>query len=125
MAGRRNILVLDAEPLVRSVVSSILEREGYSVRTCGDLQQALDAVKDSPPDLLLTNVYIPGTTGHEVAKFLRATCPEMRVLMIAGLPDDARIRERTAGDDRYDFFPKPFRASELAQKVKDMMDRTA
>jgi DNA-binding NtrC family response regulator len=121
MTGKR-ILVLDAEPLVRSVVSSILTREGYTVRTCGDLDQAVDAVKDSPPDLLLTNVYIPGTTGHAAAKSLRAACPEMRVLMVAGLPDDERIHERTADDERYDFFPKPFKASELACKVKEMLD---
>jgi DNA-binding response OmpR family regulator len=118
----KSILVLDPEPLVRSVIDSILTREGYTVRTCSDLDQAVDAVRRSPPDLLLTNVHIPGTTGHEAAKYLRATCPEMGVLMVAGLPDDERIRQRTADDDRYDFFPKPFTASELARKVREMLD---
>jgi DNA-binding NtrC family response regulator len=116
------ILVLDAQPLVRSVVSSILTREGYTVRTCGDLDQAFDAVRHSRADLLLTNVSIPGTTGHAAAKSLRATSPEMRVLMVAGLPDDERIRERTADDERYELFPKPFKASELARKVKETLD---
>jgi len=99
MAGK-SILVLDSEPLVCSVISTILTREGYTVRTCGNFKDAVNAVESSPPDLLLTNVYIPGTTGHDAAKRLRHACPQMRVLMVAGLPDDERIRNRTADDER-------------------------
>jgi two-component system, cell cycle sensor histidine kinase and response regulator CckA len=116
MAGE-NIMVLDAEPVVRSVVRAILERHGYTVRTCSDLSEAIQAVTESPPHLLLTNVYLPGTTGHDAAKVLKETCPSMRVLMVAGLPDDVRIRARTESE-QYDFFPKPFTEAELAEKVK-------
>jgi CheY-like chemotaxis protein len=60
----KDILVLDPEPLVCSVINSILTREGYTVRTCSDLNQAIEAVRSSPPDLLLINIHIlaqPGT----------------------------------------------------------------
>ena len=117
------ILVLDAEPLVRSVVTAILERHGYQVRTTESLQMALNEVKDFAPDLLLTNVYIPGTTGHDAARRLRELSPSMRVLMVAGLPDDRKVLSRTADDEKYDFFPKPFTARELAAKVREMLAR--
>jgi DNA-binding response OmpR family regulator len=116
----RNIIVLDAEPVVRSVLTKILERDGYAVRTCADLAEAMQTIKDFPADLLLTNVYLPGTTGHEAAKLLREICPKMRVLMVAGLPDDQSIRERTADDDWYDLFPKPFKPNELIAKIKQI-----
>src|SRR5687767_8067485 len=118
----RTILVLDAEPIVRSVVTKILERDGYSVHAVGDLNAALKLVKECTPDMLLTNLYVPGTTGHEAAKLLRDHCPNMRVLMVAGLPDDKRICDRAA-EEEFELFPKPFRADELAAKVREVLSK--
>ena len=101
------ILVLDAEEVVRSVITKILEREGYTVHATGDLPSALELVKDCTPDLLLTNLYIPGTSGHDAAKLLRSMCPNMRVLVVAGLPDDRLIEDRIKGEG-FAAFPKPF-----------------
>jgi CheY-like chemotaxis protein len=117
------VLVLDSEPLVRSVVTRILETGGYTVQSCGNMKEALEIVKNRAVDLLLTNVYIPGTTGHEAAQFLRTFQPQMRVLMVAGLPDDQHINQRTAADEFYDSFPKPFKSAELIDKVKEMLRR--
>ena len=75
------ILVLDAEEVIRSVITKILEREGCTVHATGDLPSATEVVKNCKPDLLLTNLYIPGTTGHDAALFLRSMCPKMRVLI--------------------------------------------
>src|ERR1041385_4984130 len=101
------ILVLDAEEVIRSVITRILEREGYTVHTAGDLPSALELVKDCTPDLLLTNLYIPGTSGHDAARFLRSMCPNMRVLVVAGLPDDRLIEDQIKGEG-FASFPKPF-----------------
>ena len=45
----------------------------------------------------------------------------MGVLMVTGVPDDERIRERTADDEAYDVFPKPFSAQELRAKVREFL----
>jgi CheY-like chemotaxis protein len=50
------IVVLDAEPVVRSVVTSILERGGYAAEPVESFEAAAEIVKTAPPDLLLTNV---------------------------------------------------------------------
>lgn len=115
------ILILDAEAVIRSVMTKILEREGYAVHATGDLLSAVEVVKKSPPDLLLTNLYIPGTSGHEAARFLRSMCPNMRVLIVAGLPDDRLIEDRIKGDG-FDAFPKPFNPKQLSAKVKSVLN---
>jgi CheY-like chemotaxis protein len=113
--ARETILVLDPEPIVSSVIRSILEREGYRVSTANTVEQALPVVDGNPPDLLLTNIYIPGTTGHDAAKFLKEKCPEMRVLMVTAcrmkmLSAVAQTRPTTSG------FPNRFKPVSWWQK---------
>ena len=115
------ILILDAEEVVRSVITRILELEGYTIHATGDLPSALELVKDCTPDLLLTDLYIPGTTGHDAAQLLRSMCPNMRVLVVAGLPDDGLIKDRTKGEG-FAAFPKPFLPHQLTEKVKDVLE---
>ncbi|MDQ6677329.1 MAG: response regulator [Acidobacteriota bacterium] len=117
------ILVVDAEPVVRTVVTSILEREGHTVHATADVGEAVRIVKTKSPDLLLTNVLLPGMRGHDAAELLRGIRPEMRVLMVAGLPDDQEIYDMTEGDG-IEPFPKPFTAQELAAKVREVLGRS-
>jgi DNA-binding NtrC family response regulator len=118
---KATILILDAEEIIRSVITRILEREGYTVHATGDLPSAIDLVKDYTPDLLLTNLYIPGTSGHDAARFLRSMCPNMRVLVVAGLPDDRLIEDRIKGEG-FAAFPKPFLPKQLTEKIKDVLE---
>lgn len=76
------------------------------------------------PDLLLTNVLLPAMRGHDAAALLRQVRPSMRVLMVAGLPDDHQIYNVTTGDG-IEPFPKPFKSQELAAKVKEVLSRKA
>jgi DNA-binding NtrC family response regulator len=118
---KATILILDAEEVIRSVITRILEREGYTVHATGDLPSALEVVKDCTPDLLLTNLYIPGTSGHDAARFLRSMCPNMQVLVVAGLPDDRLIEDRIKGEG-FAAFPKPFLPKQLTEKVKNVLE---
>jgi DNA-binding response OmpR family regulator len=114
------IVVLDAEPVVRGVVADILSRGGYAVEPTDTLQAALKIVQITPPDLVLTNVYLPGVTGIEAMRLIKDACPQLPVLMMSGLPDDDVIRQ-WAGQDGFDTFPKPFKAEELLAKVRAML----
>jgi DNA-binding response OmpR family regulator len=113
------ILILNSEPVVRSVIKDILEREGYVVLATGDLGTAVDIMSDCAPDLLLTNMDFP-TSGHDAAQYLKKKCPKMRVLIMAGLPDDQRIEDRTSGAG-FEVFPKPFSVAELNEKIREML----
>jgi DNA-binding NtrC family response regulator len=114
------IVVLDAEPVVRTAITEILKHGGYTVESSGSIHSAIQIIKNSRPDLLLTNVYLPGMTGHQAMELFKGLYPELRVLMISGLPDADVIRE-WAGRDRFDTFPKPFAAHELLDKVRAML----
>ena len=65
------VLLLDAEPVVRSAVTKMLEHHGYIVHAVSDLAAALKHAKNCKPDLLMTNIYLPGISGYDAAKRLR------------------------------------------------------
>ena len=116
------IVVLDSEPVVRTVVTRILQRNGYAVAEVETVQGAVELVRSTPPDLLLTNVYLIGITGRDAVRLLKSVRPELPVLMVSGLPDEDVIQE-WAGHNGFDTFPKPFTADELLAKVKWMLAR--
>ena len=116
------ILLLVSDPLIRSVLRETLEHEGYVVRATGDLGQAVDRLKETLPDLLITRTYVESMPGHEAAMYLLTKCPTMRVLMVGGLLDDDRLRYR-AELQGFEVFPKPYSAAELLQKVKDVLSK--
>ena len=98
-----------AEPVVREVVTEILGRAGFTVFATGDLREAEQLARDCTPDLLLTNLYVPGSSGRAAAAALRSIYPAMRTLVVAGLPDEESVINAMT-DNGLDFFPKPFRA---------------
>lgn len=114
------IVVLDSEPAVRSIMSKILEQAGYSVRATADFKEAIEIVRGSAPDLVLTNVFLKGITGHDAMRELRKEFPKLPVLMVSGLPDDPAI-QRWIHEDGFDAFPKPFTADALTAKVREVI----
>ena len=116
------IVILDAEPVVRSVVTAILERDGYTVEQASTLPMALDVVKKKQTDLVLTNVYLPGITGRDAMEMIKNACPNIPVLMVSGLPD-SEVIEEWAGSTGFDTFPKPFAAQDLLDKVHSILGK--
>ena len=116
------ILLLVSDPLVLSVLQETLELEGYVVMVAGDLGQAVDRLKETAPDLLITRTYVQNMPGHEAVTYLRTKCPGMRVLMVGGLLDDERLRYRSELQG-IEVFPKPYSAADLLQKVKDVLSK--
>ena len=92
------------------------------VRATGSLGQAVDRLKESVPDLLITRTYVESMPGHEAAMYLLTKCPTMRVLMVGGLLDDERLRYR-AELQGFEVFPKPYSAADLLQKVKEVLSK--
>ena len=117
---KTTILLLVSDPIVRIVMQETLEQAGYMVMATGDLGQAVGRLKECAPDLLITRTYVQGLPGHDAAMYLRTKCLKMRVLMVGGLLDDNRLKNR---EDLEGFrvFPKPYSAAELLQKVKDVL----
>jgi signal transduction histidine kinase/ActR/RegA family two-component response regulator len=116
--GAETVLVVDDEPLVRGLVSTILGELGYHVVQAGNGGEALawEAENSEPVHLLLTDVVMPGMSGIELAAELRRRRPECRVLFMSGYSSDVVARpEPTAGE----LLRKPFTQEELARRVHE------
>jgi DNA-binding response OmpR family regulator len=116
----KTILVVDAEPIVRRAVTSILTKEGYEVTALSDASTVVEIIKSTPPALIITNVNLPGITGHDAMRLFKQHCPTVPVLMMSGLPDSEIIREWES-EAGFDVFPKPFSAPELVAKVRTVL----
>jgi DNA-binding NtrC family response regulator len=114
------ILLLSSEPVVRTVLKQVLEGAGYMVETAGDLAAAVEVLDYCPIDLLITHPYIANVPGHEAAKYLRTKRPGMRVLVVAGIPDDDRLQYR-ADLERFEIFPRPFTAVEFLKEIAGIL----
>jgi DNA-binding response OmpR family regulator len=79
-------------------------------------------VRESPPDLVVTNVCIKGVPGFDVMTLIRKEFPNVFVLMVPGLPDDEEIRQ-WMGEPGFDVFPKPFTSSALQERVREVLAR--
>jgi DNA-binding NtrC family response regulator len=120
---KTTILLLVSDPIIRSVLKEILEREGYMVLATGDLGQAVDRLRECTPDLLITRTYIQSMPGHDAAIYLRSKCPGMKVLIVGGLLDDDRLQNREALQG-FEVFPAPYSASVLLQKIREVISKT-
>jgi DNA-binding NtrC family response regulator len=117
---RAKIVVIDAEPAVRSAVVRILETEGHTALSTHDFQEALEMMKSFDPDLVITDVFLPGIWRDDAIHKLRREFPRLRVLIISGLPDPALICR--VGQQGIAFCEKPFTRQTLLEKVREALD---
>ncbi|NCN70423.1 MAG: response regulator [Rhodoferax sp.] len=120
------ILVADDEPNIVISLEYLLKREGYTVVTARDGQQALDAMARELPDLVLLDVMMPKKTGFEVCQEIRSNevMQAVKILMLTAKGRDTDVAKGMAlGADAY--MTKPFATRELVQKVAEMLGRPA
>jgi two-component system, chemotaxis family, chemotaxis protein CheY len=116
-----NILLVDDDPDIRSLTRTFLEHEGYGVFSSGDAERAAQIFRSVPQiDLLVTDLYMPGRSGLELARELKALRSELPVLMISGgLVDVAQ--ETRLKEEGWSFLAKPFRLTELLSTVHHIL----
>jgi len=79
-----NVLVVDDEVDVRDAIKRVLDRAGYSVRTTGDVADALAELRRCSADVVITDIIMPKHNGVEAIDFIRAEFPAVRIIAISG-----------------------------------------
>jgi DNA-binding response OmpR family regulator len=116
------ILVVDDTPANVRLLEAILGTHGYSVRSATSGPEALaDVASDSPPDLVVLDIQMPGMNGYEVCRRIRddASSTMLPVIMITASGGDEKLAALEAGAD--DFIPRPFDQAELLARVRSLI----
>ncbi len=115
------ILVVDDSPDNVFLIQAILEEEGYKIITAADGRTALAKVEESPPDLVLLDVMMPGMDGFEVTKRLRdnTSLPFIPILLITAYDHLSVAKGLDTGAD--DFIRKPVEVDELLARVRSLL----
>jgi CheY-like chemotaxis protein len=121
--GDETVLVVEDDPRVREVTVRALRGAGYRVLAAGDGREALAvaAAEAGPIDLLLTDVVMPELGGRQVAEALGSRHPAPRVLFVSGYTQDTIVHHGVL-DAGVEFLPKPFTASVLLARVREVLD---
>jgi two-component system cell cycle sensor histidine kinase/response regulator CckA len=121
--GSETVLVVEDEPLVRSLAVRALEDQGYSVLQAEEGWAALAASRayEGEIHLLVTDVVMPAMNGKELADRLSAERPGLRVLYVSGYTDHAVVRHGVL-EEGIAFLSKPFDMSSLARTVREVLD---
>ena len=122
--GAPNVLVVEDDDALATLLQYNLEKEGYEVRLAPDGEEALVAVDEQAPDLVVLDWMLPKVSGVEVCRRLRSR-PATRnlpvIMLTARAEETDRIRGLDTGAD--DYLTKPFSMTELAARIRAVLRR--
>jgi PAS domain S-box-containing protein len=122
--GSETVLLVEDEPLVRSLVHDILRKAGYQVLETGRGEEAVQIARrhGGVIHLLLTDVVMPGMSGLETARAVLAARPDIRVLYLSGYTDELVMRHGALGPGQA-FMQKPFTPDALLRRVRELLEQ--
>jgi two-component system cell cycle sensor histidine kinase/response regulator CckA len=124
--GHETILVVDDEPGLRALAKSGLRQRGFDVLAVESGEQALEILKGGEPhvDMVVLDLTMPGLSGEKVLRAIRGFRPHLPVLIVSGY---ATVQNQSAwvNAGAVGFVAKPYRISDLAGKLREVLDRTA
>jgi CheY-like chemotaxis protein len=118
----KNVLIVDDEPNIVLSLKFLITQEGYEVRTAGSGEEALRALAEQVPDLVILDVMMPKPDGFEICQTIRST-PAWRGIPVIILTAKGRDVERQKGlaMGADDYITKPFATKDLVAKVQAIL----
>jgi CheY-like chemotaxis protein len=119
--GNETILVVDDEDALRGLTDEVLSMNGYRVLQAQDAEQALKILQESPVDLMISDVIMPGMNGYQLAHIVMQKYPNTKIQMVSGfnsVENSIDVIEKLKNKQLY----KPFNANELLRHVRLLLD---
>jgi two-component system KDP operon response regulator KdpE len=123
MSERSRILVVDDETQITRVLKTALSSQGYEVRTAADGESGCQAVSDWLPDLVITDLSMPGMSGVELCRAVRERSQVPIIVLSVRGEEKTKVEALDAGAD--DYVTKPFNVNELLARVRANLRRVA
>jgi two-component system KDP operon response regulator KdpE len=121
--AKRNILVVDDEAQITRVLKTSLSSQGYGIRTAAGGEEALQQMKDWPPDLIVTDLRMPNMDGLELCRHVR-TQSRVPIIVLSVKGEEAiKVEALDAGAD--DYVTKPFSINELLARIRAALRRAS
>jgi DNA-binding response OmpR family regulator len=119
--AKAEILIVEDHPTMREAMRLVLEQEGFVIREVADGASALAMVRSEPPDLMFLDLNIPGTSGADVLRELKAdpATAGVRVIIVTATGEEGREYVLSLGADEY--FTKPFSPTALLRTVEQVL----
>lgn len=127
MAGARILLVED-EPMIRSVVADLLRAKGYDVQEAGDGESAIERFdaaleQGAPLALAILDLTLPGEiSGQQALQHFRSRQADLPVIIASGYADEAEM-QALCSDESTRLLPKPYNMGDLLSLVADMLSK--
>lgn len=111
------VLVVDDEPIMRSLLEKILAKDGYRTLMAEDGEAALEVLESQQVSIVLSDIKMPGMNGFDLLKVLKSTYPEIGVIMMTAFGDTFTVKDALLlGADEY--VTKPFKRHEISLVVE-------
>jgi len=116
-----NILLVEDDPALRTLVARALKENGFTVRAASAAPEMWAAFDSAPVDLILLDIMLPGTNGYDLCRALRQRTPAPIIFISAKDSETDRVVGLELGAD--DYLPKPFGTRELVARVRAVLRR--
>ena len=112
------ILIVDDSAVNRNILRNILEKEGYDdIAEAEDGDEGLDEYLDKLPDIVILDISMPGISGIELLKHIKAHDPGARVIMLSA-DGQQKVKDEAASYGANEYITKPYQISEIMNAVK-------
>lgn len=119
----RSILVVDDEARIADTLALILESKGYAAKAAYDAASGMALCDEFRPDLVISDVVMPGMNGIEMAIIIRRQFPACRILLFSGQAATADMLEQArARGHEFELIAKPVHPEQLLERVKQVLD---
>ena len=112
------ILIIDDDPVLTMLLAGILKKSGYDVITAADGTSGLETTKNKKPDLVITDYQMPDFTGLEVLDKLKASHPDMPVIVLTA-HGDVSLTIKAIQNGAFDFIEKPIDPKEILAAIRN------